>query len=275
MKIANSAQRRYTESPAENFGFDVDPASVEVPPIVTYVDHWGNEWHDFEGQLLANIYVEGDTDDGTTEVSPGLSLLTRWTVKLDDPHAPPFLLHVEVLDGRPVCMGIEVFPRKGQPITAEDYRKVKVAETLRESIPYAVVGPDGRPMSHSHVVRHNVSSKQAARGMAPTKESLATFRAEDEADWAETVGGVVEAVRETRQEQRPKTNRVTDEELEEVVAVYREAATSEDPTVRRKPTQVVADRLHMSRSRAAKRVQMARERDLLPPTTMGKAGVDG
>lgn len=65
---------------------------------------------------------------------------------------------------------------------------------------------------------------------------------------------------------RRKGKRITDEELRQVAAIYREAWS-----LGGNPTDAVAEQMNMARSTAAKRVMAARAAGHLPPASPGKA----
>lgn len=64
---------------------------------------------------------------------------------------------------------------------------------------------------------------------------------------------------------------ITRDHLEKVALIYSEARKSNDPKIRKRPAQVVRERLHLSKSTANKHIMRCRAEGLLPPTTKGRA----
>lgn len=80
------------------------------------------------------------------------------------------------------------------------------------------------------------------------------------------VKDVYRAFRRTRP-RAPASNRITDEYLQDVAEVYRQALDRGDP-----PTQTVADVFVLPRPTAARHVGMARKKEFLGSTTPGRKG---
>jgi hypothetical protein len=160
----------------------------------------------------------------------------------------PSLYHltISVEDDRPVCDEIRIERRPGEPaVTRATLKDVPISTLLRDSV--AVAGrvrfhkaEPGNVLSPDGSVEHEYGSEELATAIQSSL--LQAYDARQ---------GV----------------RLTDELLQGVADVYREAHANGQP-----PTQAVARQGMVSRSTAGRYVQRARERGFLKPTRQRVAG---
>ncbi len=154
-----------------------------------------------------------------------------------DNGSPDVLLKFEVRSGRPECVDLHVSARpKGRGIANADIGIFNI-DTMAESV----------FLSYAMTANHTGDGDTRITTMTPAlgaSERAAAYR------------DVYEARRRSR-------GVVSDEELEQVAEHYRNH-------IKGYPTKAVADFMRYSDRTAARRVQQARKRGLLPETSRGK-----
>lgn len=152
------------------------------------------------------------------------------TQESDDPYGPHLTAELEVRNGRPECVGLKVTARPNG-------RGIRLRDLDVFSIDGAV-----RDAFEGFAVRPD----ETGGGPLGGRDQAERFEIRRDLDQAQVRSGPPRA------------------ELERVAQVYREHVEH------RNPTETVAMVLGYTRRTAARRVQQARDADLLPPTTPGK-----
>lgn len=189
----------------------------------------------------------GRQEDGGGPLHGGLTLMNRFRAEIRDPAIPySVAMTLRARGGRLACEEIslqEVDP-ESPPITGVGLRAITIdsyVSRVRE-----VLGEVGGGLL---IAKQETGPRvtKASGPVAPEK-------------WEE-----FEAAQE-RSEQREKitTQLVADH--------YREAMASGDPTVNRRPTQAVADRLGVSRGHVSRLLTQARRQGVLGKAQRGQAG---
>ena len=178
----------------------------------------------------------------------GYRLESAYTARVDDPASNYVVtMTIDAKEGRLVCEKLLVEMREGgvAPITGQILRSIVVDSYLQHSL-YAL---------------NSTSMADLSQGLWQQVASTPKWT-----KW--TMGADPHAVALQQQRRR----RPSSEVLPEVVRLYREALVHPDPSIRRKPTQYVADELHYDRGHAARLVSMARTKQLLGPARIGRSG---
>jgi hypothetical protein len=169
---------------------------------------------------------------GTVEAVPfgeGFQIPTVYTWEAAGPRFG-WMIEVNVIDGKPRCVGVAIKARDGDFIDPSEFHRIPLGQLIEDATVLAA-----RPVGEPFTQKRWSTIEEARREQAAADRHYRRVR------------------------RRPATNRITDEVLDQVAAIYREHET------RGNPTQAVADKLHLARSTAGRWVMKARQAGKLPP----------
>lgn len=190
----------------------------------------------------------GRTSEGGGPLQGGLHLQNRFRVVVQDPAVPYIIkMTLRARDGRLACeeIALRESGAEGPAVTGAGLRSVVI---------------------DSYLIR--VREELGGVGGA-----LLIAKRETEGGTTAISGPVSQGEWRDFEEAQALTEQRGKITAETVADLYRDALASPDPSLNRRPTQAVADRLGISRGHASKLLTQARRDGLLGSAQRGKAGV--
>jgi hypothetical protein len=198
-----------------------------------------------------HIEIEPDREAALVRVAgTQFAIYERFAASItpDDPKLPTRHLTLVVESGRLVCDSLALRRRAGGPaLTTGQWREVSVPESVRLAADEA-----------AHLVFEGEGEMTITLRPGDEPLPLPSRRVDDD-HVATPISGATRTP-EWQTTSRRRGERITDETLEEVARIYRQAQLLERP-----PTNAVAKEMHVARSTAGKWVARARKAGFLGP----------